>query len=335
MTQENKQVIQISSIKELQKIGNDPAYPLDGEYELTRDIDASDTINWKKGKGFKPIKSFTGKFYGKGYKIVNLYINRSDRDDVGLFGRLYGEIRDLGIENAMVTGSNQVGGLVGANYGGTLSNCYSTGTINGDNHVGGLVGSNQGTMTICYSMGSVSGKDRVGGLVGYNKGTLNDCYSTGSVIGNNKESGGLIGRNEGTVSGCYSTGPVIENNNVDGLAEVNCKNTITNSCSTSSTNGNICTAGRLIGYNYRGMITNSYSKNKESEDQSTTKFVNCNVKSTINSHSTNSEKKCIRIPIPAIDASGCSAILFLLIFPVIGIIWSILTLFQDIATKIQ
>ena len=303
MTQENKQVIQISSIKELQKIGNDPAYPLDGEYELTRDIDASDTINWKKGKGFRPIKSFTGKFYGKGYKIVNLYINRPERDDVGLFGRLYGEIRDLGIENAMVTGSNQVGGLVGANYGGTLSNCYSTGTINGDIHVGGLVGSNQGTMTICYSMGSVSGKDRVGGLVGYNKGTLNDCYSTSSVIGNNKESGGLIGRNEGTVVCCYSTGSVIGNNNVDGLAEVNCKNTITNSCSTSSTNDNIC-AGRLIGYNYKDTITNSCSKNKAS-----------------------SEKKCNRTTITANDDLDYFSIFILMFFVVAGLIWSIISLF--------
>ena len=303
MTQENKQVIQISSIKELQKIGNDSDYPLDGEYELTRDIDASDTVNWKKGKGFKPIKSFTGKFYGKGYKIVNLYINRPDDDNVGLFGRLYGEIRDLGIENVKVTGSNQVGGLVGYNIGGTLNNCYSTGTVNGDNHVGGLVGSNQGTMTICYSMGSVSGKDRVGGLVGYNKGTISDCYSTSSVIGNNNESGGLIGRDEGTVSGCYSTGPVIVNNNVDGLAEVNCKNTITNSCSMSSTNGNICAAGRQIGYNYKVMTTNSYSKNKASSVKKCNKNMTC--------------YECI---------SDCSSILLLVFFAIIGIIWSILNL---------
>ena len=30
MTQVNKQLIRINSIKELQKIGNDPDYPLDG-----------------------------------------------------------------------------------------------------------------------------------------------------------------------------------------------------------------------------------------------------------------------------------------------------------------
>ena len=73
--------IPISSISELQKIGYDPAYPLDGEYYLTCDIDASDTKNWNGGKGFKPIGyydenedpfPFEGKFDGKGNTINNL-----------------------------------------------------------------------------------------------------------------------------------------------------------------------------------------------------------------------------------------------------------------------
>ncbi len=38
--------IPIGSIQELQKIGNDLAYPLDGEYILTHDIDASATAGW-------------------------------------------------------------------------------------------------------------------------------------------------------------------------------------------------------------------------------------------------------------------------------------------------
>ena len=42
-------------------------------------------MNWKKGKGFKPIRRFTGKFDGKYHKIVNLYINRPNKDNVGLF----------------------------------------------------------------------------------------------------------------------------------------------------------------------------------------------------------------------------------------------------------
>ena len=67
-------VIQIDSIEKLQKIGNDAAYPLNGEYELTQDIDASDTINWNNGAGFKPIGTygspFIVKFNGKCQETV-------------------------------------------------------------------------------------------------------------------------------------------------------------------------------------------------------------------------------------------------------------------------
>ena len=50
-------VIYISSIEDLQKIGKVTGYPLNGEYELTQDIDASATINWNSGAGFAPIGS--------------------------------------------------------------------------------------------------------------------------------------------------------------------------------------------------------------------------------------------------------------------------------------
>ncbi len=98
--------IQISSIEELQKIEKDPNYPLNGSYELVQDIDASETKNWNGGKGFDPIGEdyydpFTGIFDGKGHKIRNLYINRPDEDNVGLFGVVGsgGEVKNLGLEN--------------------------------------------------------------------------------------------------------------------------------------------------------------------------------------------------------------------------------------------
>jgi hypothetical protein len=47
--------IEIDSIEELQLIGNDAGYPLDGDYALTQDIDASATATWNGGQGFAPI----------------------------------------------------------------------------------------------------------------------------------------------------------------------------------------------------------------------------------------------------------------------------------------
>src|SRR3989338_10877154 len=69
-------LIKINTIEELQLIGNNSAYPLNGDYILTQDIDASATVNWNNGAGFKPIGQFSGVFNGQGYIITNLIINR-------------------------------------------------------------------------------------------------------------------------------------------------------------------------------------------------------------------------------------------------------------------
>jgi len=157
-------VIQISTIEDLQNIGNDASYPLDGEYELTQDIDASDTINWDSGAGFVPIGTeanpFVGKFDGNGYKIRRLYINRSGQDNVGLFGYIGtgGEVLNLGIEEGWIKGRYRTGILAGYSNG-IIRNCYTTGGVSGSgNNIGGLVGYNvDGTITQSYSTGSVSG----------------------------------------------------------------------------------------------------------------------------------------------------------------------------------
>ena len=198
-------------------IGNDPAYPLDGEYTLTQDIDASASANWNSGAGFEPIGSdstpFTGTFDGQGYIITDLEINRPGENCVGLFGSVgYGGILEhICLEGILVTGLNSVGRLAGRNEG-VILNCYATGSVTGtDDIVGGLVGYNDGgTVSECYVTGFVTGTDdTVGGLVGYNDGgTVAQCYATGSVTGQNYV-GGLVGwLDDGTISECYSTGAV-------------------------------------------------------------------------------------------------------------------------------
>ncbi len=164
---------EIWGLEELAKIGRDWDYPMDGRYKLMVDIDASETIGWDGGKGFKPLV-FIGSFDGNGHVIRNLYINRVGEDNVGLFGYVGygGEVRNLGLENVQVVGGDYVGGLVGWNRG-TVSGCYSAGSVlDSGRYVGGLVGRNYGTVSQCYSTGSVSGDWYVGGLVGYNGGTV-------------------------------------------------------------------------------------------------------------------------------------------------------------------
>lgn len=199
---------------------------LSGNYLLMNNLDSTtagydalaiNTAN--QGKGWEPIRNFTGAFDGQGYEIKDLFIDRPDEDNVGLFGYVQrgpiiwvpfgcvpsvsGFITDTGVVNATVTGYRNVGSLVGLHDGITVSNSNSTGNVTGNYTVGGLVGLNYGTVSNSYSTGSVTGNYTIGGLVGLNDGgTVSDSYATGSVTGN-YEVGGLVGDNYGIVSGSF------------------------------------------------------------------------------------------------------------------------------------
>jgi len=101
--------------------------------------------------GWQPIGSsgnpFTGRFEGHGYQISDLFINRPDEDEVGLFGYVGegGVINDVEVVNAAMTGRQFVAGVVGSNLG-SLSNCYFSGSVSGDQCLGGLAGVNFGTI---------------------------------------------------------------------------------------------------------------------------------------------------------------------------------------------
>lgn len=174
--------IPIDNVDELQAVQND----LNQDYYLTQDIDASETVNWNGGKGFKPIRGeFTGTFDGNGHVIENLYINRPSTDYVALFGHTGSGalIENVGLVNENINGQNCVSGLVQWNWG-KVSNCYSTGSVSGDNKVGSLVESNDGSVSNCYSISDISGDIYVNGLVQYNNGSVSNCYFAGSVSGN-------------------------------------------------------------------------------------------------------------------------------------------------------
>ena len=205
---------EVSTYEDLKKVGTGvDGWTLDADYIQTADIDASashtENPDGSGGYyGFLPIGNYSNKFKrtynGQGHKISNLYINRPDTDYIGLFGAINGEVSNLGLVDADITGGSRVGGLCGYTYYGTITNCYSTGNVTGSNNVGGLCGCNNlGTITNCYSTGSVTGS-RAGGLCGYTYyGTITNCYSTGSVLGN-YSIGGLCGiNNSGTITNCY------------------------------------------------------------------------------------------------------------------------------------
>ena len=255
----------ITTVEELQAMKDN----LSGYYALGNDINASATSGWNSGAGFIPIgtdtNQFTGSFDGQGYKIINLRINRPSTDYVGLFGYVGsgGVVENVGLENENIKGNLRVGGLVGFNDRGTVSNSYSTGSVSGSgDYAGGLVGINYGTVSNSYSTGSVSGDYIVGGLIGYNLyGTVSRSYSTGSVSGDNTV-GGLVGESYGTVFNSYSTGSVSGDCIVGGLVGLNYEN-VSNSYSTGSVSGGDIVGG-LVGVSY-GTVSNSFWDKETSE----------------------------------------------------------------------
>ncbi|TXT33082.1 MAG: hypothetical protein FD135_5556, partial [Comamonadaceae bacterium] len=212
---------------------------LGGNYVLGANVEAIATNTWNAGAGFVPLGNpgayFIGKFDGLGHTINNLTINRPSTDFVGLFGiaAYNSTVRNVGLINSSVTGSNFVGTLVGQNNV-TINNAYATGNVAGSGN-------------------------SVGGLVGRNNGSISNAYATGGVTGSVSHVGGLVGMNVGSISNAYATGSVTGNNNVGGLVGYNSGGNINNTYATGSISSPSYWAGGLVGFSYGGSTSNSFS----------------------------------------------------------------------------
>ena len=114
----------IADIYGLQGIASDTTgsnATLAQNYLLANDIDATATVNWNAGSGFRPIGAmwdlFTGSFDGGGHVVSNLAV--SGFDGVGLFGAIdaAGSVRNLGVQGGTASGAGSVGGIAGYNFG--------------------------------------------------------------------------------------------------------------------------------------------------------------------------------------------------------------------------
>jgi hypothetical protein len=237
-----------------------------GYFELENDIDMT-------GITYLPPYNFTGTFNGNGYEISNLTINEPGSPLLGLFGCLSSgsEIYNLGIGNVVITGSYYVGGLVGKNNNGNISNCYVSGSVWSDYFcVGGLVGWNiYGTISDCYTIGTVaseSGSSSFGGLVGKNyKGVISNCWTTVIVTGGRWSMlfGGLVGHNDdGNINKCYAMGNVTSGGSsyaIGGLVGMNDEGIISNSYAMGSVGAFGSYISGLVGKNEYGSIRNCYA----------------------------------------------------------------------------
>ena len=190
------------------------------------------------GKDWTPIgtdydNSYKGTFDGGGHTITGLTFTTND-EFAGLFGWLNrtGTVKNVVMEGVQIT-SNQIyggsiGGVVGYSWG-TIENCSVSGSVSGTVYVGGVVGAQiGGSITGCSSSATVKGTVDVGGVAGQtnSSATLTACYATGNVTieinpAKNIAGGSLVGMNAGSsLLACYATGNVTSTGSSTGKVHI-------------------------------------------------------------------------------------------------------------------
>ena len=183
-----------------------------GRYMLAKDIDASETKDWTGG--FQSIgtsnKVFWGRFDGAGHTITGLNVQpgnagATEDEDRGMFGYTkQAVIENVSLKDASVSGTKQVGGIVGtADDHSVIRNVSFSGKVQGPGtgntagtSIGGIVGKLNFGSSIenAYNEGTVEGNSLVGGIVGFafQQNTIQNVRNAGKVVGN-KNLGGIVG----------------------------------------------------------------------------------------------------------------------------------------------
>ncbi|KAF5301176.1 hypothetical protein FQR65_LT19274 [Abscondita terminalis] len=221
-----------SAILTLNQLQDIAKYPY-GKFLIGNNIDASETVDWNGGAGFKPIGDitrydFNGTLDGLGHTINKLTINRPDENFVGLIGAGgRTKIMNLGIIDANISGRLSSGVLAGYLYGTTsnheISNVYTTGTFSGCSAgfcggIVGVLGGAENKLSNSFSSVNINTNrlhmgllvvwwvvlaDNVGGILGgfYNDAILNinNTYVTGTIQGKSN-AGNIVGKGSNTTN---------------------------------------------------------------------------------------------------------------------------------------
>ena len=156
-----------------------------------------------------PVSGFKGTFDGQNHIISNLTINGEGKIDQGLFGKTTdGEIKNLTVNNAKVSGYLNVGVVAGTPYTSKYSNIKVTGhvEVNGFAYVGAVGGkdayANWDNITVnvdetsYVNANSENYRTYVGGVIGFNgEGghSFKNITSNIDVKGSTIDVGGLFG----------------------------------------------------------------------------------------------------------------------------------------------
>jgi hypothetical protein len=218
---------------------------------------------------------FTGVFNGDNLTISNFNYVNAGASNVGLFAAIQSAtIKNLTLFDPVVTGSSDVGALIGQEFTGTPFSTISNISIAGSAALitssggtsGGIIGTLLGTLTQCSSQAQVNGGagTSIGGLIGVTAGVspvITNCSFFGSVTTTGGTLGGVLGSGFGTMSNLTTTGTVNcgGGGNCGGIiGNVNSLSTIINSYSTANISNCSSDCGGLIGSAINIGITSSY-----------------------------------------------------------------------------
>ncbi len=197
----------ISSAADLQLIGTDDAsgWGLNDHYILTGDVML--IAPWTPIAG-----NFTGSFDGGGHTISGLEIS-GGTGHKGMFVTIGsgGVVKNLGLLDVDIQGSEDIGAIAGQVTGGTIENCYASGIIissGSSTSGGGIVGYNATSSMVsnCFFNGTVECGNS-GGIVGYNTGTVKNCYAAGIVTCTaSNYASGITASGSGSKTDCVALG---------------------------------------------------------------------------------------------------------------------------------
>ncbi len=201
---------------------------------------------------FNSLNGFKGHFDGDSYSIYGLYITDQTKDNLGLFTNLEGSVKNLYVDNSLIYGGINSGGITSNATNSTIENVIFDGLVIGENDInaisGGIVGISDNTiLTNTINKGTIISSNICGGLIGKgtNEVTINHSYNTGETSSTNI-SGGLIGLIENNTSSInitksYNTASITSNTSggLIGKTDNNSEINITNSFNISETNYNI------------------------------------------------------------------------------------------------
>ncbi len=225
------EITTVSDILKITELIHNNEYLRTSHFKLMNDLDFTGVTNFKGISGglidangnlqyyFSDTRrSFKGTFDGQGHVIKNLFIPEKPEASGGFFRVIEGAtIKNLGFENADISGYRSVGILTGVDAGGsTIENCFARNSKTLSSHrwssgyIGALVGEMNAidcptsTYNNCYTTnvsvsirisdteGEYGTSSSIGGIVGATMGNtitnvvLNNCYTDMGKLASNE-----------------------------------------------------------------------------------------------------------------------------------------------------